>query len=79
MNLGPDEEKTARLRTLADSLAGQDAAEREKTLTELVWTAVQLAGPDADLEKDLSFTLERFIERFPEDGQGDEKGKEKDL
>ena len=77
--LGTDEEKTARLRTLADSLAGQDAAEREKTLTELVWTAVQLAGPDADLEKDLGFTLERFIERFPEDGQGDEKGKEKDL
>ncbi len=67
VDLGTDEEKTARLRALADSLADGDGGEREKTLTELIWTAVQLAGPDADLEKDLGFTLDRFIERFPAD------------
>ena len=74
MDLGTEEEKTARLRALADSLADQDAAEREKTLTELIWTAVQLAGPDADLERDLGFTLDRFIGRFPEDEAKEKTG-----
>ncbi len=66
-DLGTDGDKIRRIRALADSLGETcgDPAETEKTLTELVWTAVQLAGPDADLEKDLGFTLDRFIEQCP--------------
>ncbi|MBQ4350974.1 MAG: MazG family protein [Clostridia bacterium] len=56
--------QAAELSSLAERIAQTTGDEREKLLTELVWRTVILAGPDADLEKDLGDRLNGFISQF---------------
>ena len=61
---GPESDRKEGLLALAQKIAEADGEERRGLLTELIWQAVILAGPDADLEKDLGDLLDRFIESF---------------
>ena len=63
VDFGGDEDRIRRIGALAGELAGTaDPGEREALLTELIWQAVILAGPDADLEKDLGEKVNAFID-----------------
>jgi len=63
-DFGDDAAQAAELSSLAERIAQTTGDEREKLLTELVWRTVILAGPDADLEKDLGDRLNGFISQF---------------
>ena len=63
-DFGDDAAQAAELSSIAERIAQTTGDEREKLLTELVWRTVILAGPDADLEKDLGDRLNGFISQF---------------
>ena len=63
-DFGDEAAQAAELSSLAERIAQTTGDEREKLLTELVWRTVILAGPDADLEKDLGDRLNGFISQF---------------
>ncbi len=63
-DFGDEAAQAAELSSLAERIAQTTGGEREKLLTELVWRTVILAGPDADLEKDLGDRLNGFISQF---------------
>ncbi len=63
-DFGSGEAQTEEIEDLAHRIASADGDEREALLTELIWRAVILAGPDADLEKDLGDRLNGFIGQF---------------
>lgn len=63
-DFGGEAAQAAELSSLAERIAQTTGDEREKLLTELVWRTVILAGPDADLEKDLGDRLNGFISQF---------------
>lgn len=63
-DFGDETAQAAELSSLAERIAQTTGDEREKLLTELVWRTVILAGPDADLEKDLGDRLNGFISQF---------------
>ena len=63
-DFGDEAAQAAELSSLAERIAQTSGDEREKLLTELVWRTVILAGPDADLEKDLGDRLNGFISQF---------------
>ena len=66
-DFGSGEELTAKLADLTASLAGADENGRQKILTEIIFTSVQLAGNDADVEKNLGDRVTEFIENYPEE------------
>lgn len=61
VDFGDEAEQTAQIESLAKQAAAADGEAREKLLTELIWRSVILAGPDADLEKDLGDRLNSLI------------------
>ena len=63
-DFGEEAAQTGRIEELAHEIAAADGEEREALLTELIWRAVILAGPDADLEKDIGDCLNGFVGRF---------------
>ncbi|MCR4906380.1 MAG: MazG family protein [Clostridiales bacterium] len=63
-DFGEEAAQTGRIEELAHEIAAADGEEREALLTELIWRVVILAGPDADLEKDLGDCLNGFVGRF---------------
>ena len=63
-DFGDEAAQAEELSSLAERIAQTTGDEREKLLTELVWRTVILAGPDADLEKDLGDRLNGFISQF---------------
>ena len=65
-DFGSDDELTAKLENLTTSLAKADGDERQKILTEIIFTSVQLAGNDADVEKNLGDRVTDFIENYTE-------------
>ena len=63
-DFGGEEERIREISRIAGELSDADPTERERLLTEMIWQAVILAGPDADLEKSLGDRLNAFIERL---------------
>ena len=66
-DFGSEEELTAKLQNLTASLEGADENERQNLLTEIIFTSVQLAGNDADVEKNLGDMVNEFIDSYPEE------------
>ncbi len=66
-NFGSAAELTTKLQNLAASLAGADEEKRQSLLTEIIFTSVQLAGNDADVEKNLGDMVNEFIDSYPEE------------
>ncbi|MBQ2727035.1 MAG: MazG family protein [Clostridia bacterium] len=66
-DFGTDGDLTAQLTDLTASLANADEETRQKLLTEIIFTSVQLAGNDADVEKSLGDRVTDFIENYPEE------------
>ncbi len=66
-DFGSTDELTAKLMNLTASLAGAEETERQNLLTEIIFTSVQLAGNDADVEKNLGDRVTDFIESYPEE------------
>lgn len=62
------DESTERLTELAEAVGKAESCdERNKLLTELIWQAVLLGGPDADLEMMLGARDDSFIDSIPDD------------
>ncbi len=66
-NFGSAEELCAKLQNLTASLAGADEEERQSLLTEIIFASVQLAGNEADVEKNLGDLVTSFIDSYPEE------------
>ena len=64
-----DEEISAKLREIADSVPTDDANARQKMACDLVFLASVLAGDSSDLEKMLGERVDEFIESYPEKGE----------
>lgn len=65
-NFGTDDELTAKIVSLAQSVGTANEEDRQKMLTEIIWNAVILAGNDADVEKNLGDRVDEFIENYKE-------------
>ncbi len=65
-DFGSNTELSNRLKILAEPLFSSDAEAREKAACEVVFLASVAAGDSADIEKDLSDTVDKFIENYPE-------------
>jgi len=64
---GSEEELTAKLQNLTTSLSGADPESRQKLLTEIIFTSVQIAGSDVDVEKNLGDLVNDFIGSYTEE------------
>ncbi|MBO6052934.1 MAG: MazG family protein [Clostridia bacterium] len=64
VDFGDEAAQTAEIEELAKQIAAADGEARGNLLTELIWRAVILAGPDADPEKDLGDRLNTYIAQF---------------
>jgi len=65
-DFGTEEEGMDRINRLVSALPDASAEEKQKILTEIIFESVVLAGPDADVEKNLGDRLNGFIEAYPD-------------
>lgn len=66
-DFGTDEDGAAQIAALAQSLNTASEDEKQKILTEIIFRSTILAGPDADVEKNLGDRVTAFIETYPAD------------
>ncbi|MBE6724019.1 MAG: MazG family protein [Ruminococcaceae bacterium] len=64
VSFGEDMEQAEALLALAKDVTETEGGERDRNIARLVWQAVKMASPDADLEKDVGDLLNEFTESF---------------
>ena len=64
VSFGEDREQAEALLALAKDVTETEGGERDRNIARLVWQAVKMASPDADLEKDVGDLLNEFTESF---------------
>ena len=70
-DFGSMEENASCIASLAMQAASLEGEERGKVITEMIFRSVVMAGPDADVEKNLSFRIDEFIAAFPDEEEGE--------
>ena len=65
-DFGTDASLIEKLEELCGKLGGVSEEEKQKILTEIIFTSVIIAGNDSDEEKRLSERVDEFIEKYPE-------------
>ena len=74
-DFGSEEEQAAALLSLAEEAARTEGGERDRTIARLIWQAVRMASPDADLEKDVGDLLNGYVDSFRQDPEAPEEKK----
>ncbi len=74
-DFGTEAEQAASLMSLARDVADSSGEERDRRIAAMIWQAVRMASPDADVEKDVGDILDGYVASFRESPETDEEKK----